>query len=71
MATSRSCNAPIMWAVTTDGKKVPLDEDPLLVAVLDKPGDPPVVKFVRARLNHFATCPNAAQHRKGGSANGE
>jgi hypothetical protein len=79
MSTCRSCGAAIRWAVAVNGKRMPVDDQPMpdgnlilsdptpgayapTVAYVD-PGallldDPP--RFV----SHFATCPNADQHRK-------
>lgn len=81
-----SCGAPILWAHTAAGKKMPVDarlsavgnlfvfetngsdgpleavsvtatDDPRVRAALSDPG--------RSRAtSHFATCPNAAQHRR-------
>jgi hypothetical protein len=60
-STCRSCGAAILWVVThPGGKRMPLDV-------------PPVKRFVvedgeayqrDTYVSHFATCPNAAQHRK-------
>lgn len=29
MSTCRSCGAPVVWAVTTTGKRMPVDADPV------------------------------------------
>lgn len=74
-----SCNAPVLWAINEKtGKRVPLDavtvDDGNIVIVNRKPNGTPIVKYLRkgeavpdgARYkSHFATCPNADQHRKG------
>ena len=81
MSACRSCHAPIRWARTEHGRKIPLDvveapaatrhglfalrdlassEGPLAIAVSRAqvmPGDPLYV-------SHFATCPNANEHRR-------
>lgn len=76
-STCRSCGAPIVWAVTKNGRPMPVDPDPTaggnLLLVLDPdPREPPLARhplttdvppFV-LHLSHFATCPNAAEHRK-------
>lgn len=64
-----SCGAPIVWGLTAAGERLPLDAEPLDVRGL----------FMRDRFSgraitlelaypvhrtHFATCPNAASHRK-------
>jgi len=70
MSTCRSCNAPILWARSAKGKRrpMPLDPEPVPggnVELVDgeawvvKP-DPNVPRYV----SHFATCPNAGQHRR-------
>jgi hypothetical protein len=52
-STCRSCNAPIEWWLTMNGKKVPYNmPDPAAL-------DPLWAKAVA----HFATCPNAGEHR--------
>lgn len=71
--TSRcsSCQAPIVWAITDSGRRMPVDaqphEDGTVVLTYE-------TSFVAARvdptytgpkhLSHFATCPNAGQHRR-------
>ncbi len=71
-----SCRAAIRWVTTTNGRSMPIDPDPVdggnLVLTYPSPGsalaivvdpeqtmldDPP--RYV----SHFATCPNADQHR--------
>jgi len=65
----RSCGAPIEWAITVNGRRIPLDlgeheggnlEVRAGVAYNLLPPPP------RARRAHFATCPNADRHRKRG-----
>lgn len=71
MATCRSCEAPITWAVTEGGKRMPLDDVP------SERGNIVYVNGVTRAANavdrdlkrplytsHFATCPNAKQHRR-------
>jgi hypothetical protein len=58
--TCRSCGAVIWWGKTPQGKAVPLDA-PEKRFVLDRDG---TVSLVDAYLTHFATCPNASEHRK-------
>lgn len=62
MANCRSCNAPIMWGKTTNGKAVPLDTKPKNVYILLN-ADEGVYSLERGYESHFATCPNADQHR--------
>jgi hypothetical protein len=68
----KSCGAPIRWAKTEAGKRIPLDPEPrpngnLLVqdgiAYVHEPGD--ATDFDQQYyVSHFATCPNADSHRK-------
>lgn len=74
MSSCRSCNAPIIWAITENGKRMPLDAEPFALPAglfaLDTSSDPPLTVSVAAERreplyrSHFATCPNADQHRK-------
>lgn len=68
----KSCGAKIFWRVTKNGKPIPLDAEPSGIGNLiedghaarhpelfDLPlGDRPLY------TSHFATCPNAKEHRK-------
>jgi hypothetical protein len=68
--TCRSCGAPIIWVVMyPSGKRMPLDARPLAGLITIELGVPdtghsrgpdeePLYR------SHFATCPQAAQHRK-------
>lgn len=73
-AKCRSCGAAVVWLKTAAGKIMPVDAEPVedgnmivfeasrevrSVTEEDKP------KFVgRLHKSHFATCVNAAKHRK-------
>lgn len=75
-ATCRSCGAPVVWALTDNARRIPVDRDSveggnLYVVPGDghnirvrylRQGDPPneQAKYV----SHFATCPNAKEHRR-------
>ncbi len=74
----RSCEAPVFWAVTDGGKRMPVDlqpeDDGNLVIVGMGPDDAARVTVVEPSApmlgdppryrSHFATCPNADHHRK-------
>jgi hypothetical protein len=74
----RSCRKPIQWAVTEKGRRMPIDVEPAADGniVLQVRGRfMPPLAIVRGAVliddnnekrykSHFATCPNAAQHRK-------
>ena len=78
IATCRSCEAPILWAKTAKtGKAIPLNPEPVPA---DTPGALVIIngaaygKTAIDRIgtigaswyvSHFATCPNAAKHRRG------
>ena len=73
MSTCRTCGAEIIWAKTRTGKSMPLDAIPVgqdvegtclledgiaYFGAFDHKPDAP--RYV----SHFATCPNAAKHRR-------
>lgn len=74
-ATCRSCGSACIWGVTKNGKPMPVDlkPDPNGNLVLIDDGDPrgaPLARYATTAdrelphyTSHFATCPNAAQHR--------
>jgi len=66
MASCRGCGANITWAVTEDGKKIPLDMRPPVYELMTmNPFDAnralTAMRLDRARfgVSHFATCPKA------------
>lgn len=73
-ATCKSCGAEIIWALTENGKRIPLDAEPIAPTpgrFLLSNDDPPVATAItiaktplRQYVSHFATCPNADSHRK-------
>lgn len=62
--TCRSCGAEILWIETPKGKATPVDAAHKMVWCLDAETETWMLK--RGHESHFATCPNAAEHRKGG-----
>jgi hypothetical protein len=54
----RSCQAGIVWLKTKSGKNMPVDADTWVQ------GQPPIFNPDLGHITHFATCPNADQHRK-------
>lgn len=82
----KTCGAPIVWIKTFAGKKMPVNEDPVLVLmshgtekfirtdgvmitgcrVGDGYDDYPDDNVVEAYESHFATCPQANEHRRRG-----
>jgi len=65
MPNCNSCGRPIHWGKTENGKRVPLDMKPKNVYVLINP-EKEIYAVYRGFETHFVTCPNAAQHRRGG-----
>lgn len=67
-ATCGSCGAQIVWGVTTNGKRIPLNlpSEKRFVRARGEVQPQPdgLVMQVETWVSHFATCPNAAQHRK-------
>jgi hypothetical protein len=70
----RSCEAPIAWTVTTNGKKMPVDADTVAASsgfrLEDEDSEEPLARFVpkaqpgeRLYVSHFSTCPNAGDWR--------
>lgn len=84
LSTCRSCEAPIVWAWTANGKRVPLDPEQRPDGNLEIIGDhvdedgrsAPLVRYLKKGedltllgpgerfVTHFATCPNAEEHRR-------
>lgn len=68
MKRCRSCNAEIVYGLTLGGSKMPFDAKPVVGGKWVKvdgelfgyDGAEGIVGYV----SHFATCPNAASHRK-------
>ncbi len=59
-----SCGAPIVWFVTKNLAHHPVDAGTVSAADLEL--DLQTKKHPQGKhISHFATCPNADQHRKG------
>jgi hypothetical protein len=76
--TCQSCLAAIFWMTTTTGGRMPIDCEPVpdgnirlleefsTVEVLGKKATSAArTKGEKLYKSHFASCPNAAKHRKG------
>jgi hypothetical protein len=57
MQTCRSCGAEIIWIRSEKGRACICDAKPVSGMTADG-------KVTRVWISHFATCPNAAAHRK-------
>lgn len=61
----RTCQAPIIWVTSKNGKAMPLDAKPeKRVVISHDPAGGPTVGLIRdTYLNHYATCPQAQRWR--------
>lgn len=71
-----SCHKPIIWAVTTRAKAMPINAEPETdgnIALDFRPGMDPLARVLNTtqqfgrknlRKSHFATCPQADKWRK-------
>ena len=65
------CGAPIRWAETEAGRKMPLDERPEKRAVSEPaPDGRQVVRIVDTWTPHWGTCPVADTFKRGPAAAG-
>lgn len=75
MSSCRSCGGEIRWAKTAHGRNMPLDADPapddVHAGFVLRDGGKLALSVTRDMtpgetlyLSHFATCPNADQHRR-------
>ena len=69
-STCKSCGAPVIWKVTEGGKKIPIDPEPcedgnlILFGTGAHPLSMMKIWTGDKYKSHFATCPNAAAHRR-------
>lgn len=72
MSECRSCDADVIWAVTTNGTPMLVNREKVAggnVELEPRPG-PPVARVVKPQpgveryVSHFTTCPRAAEHRR-------
>lgn len=61
----RSCGAPLLWAVTERGKRMPLSaaSEERRFVVTENGGETACSSQL-TYLSHWAECPNADNHRK-------
>ena len=76
----RSCGAPLLWALTKKGRRIPLDRNPVPdgnIEIEEADEGPPMSRVVSGQgelspglfpatryKSHFSTCPNAKRHRR-------
>lgn len=53
----KSCKSPIRWIMMSTGRSMPVN--PEFVTVVTEAGT-----VIKGHISHFATCPNAQEHRK-------
>lgn len=71
-ARCKSCGAQVVWAVTSTGKRMPVDVEPAAMGnvLLEARtvGAPLAVVWAGpvagGRLSHFSTCPDAKVYRR-------
>lgn len=59
MSACKGCGAPIVWGLTPEGKRIPLDPKPPVYAYEADNGNCLQVKAATVYVTHFATCPKA------------
>jgi hypothetical protein len=73
VTSCKSCGAPIQWARTSTGKRMPIDVKPShagTINLAEAPDGEIVASVVGLTgpapryLSHFSTCKDAAQHRR-------
>ena len=64
-STCRSCGADIAFLMLVGGRKMPVDLPGERRIVRADPMSPDY-SIQMTYVSHFATCPNAAEHRRGG-----
>ena len=80
VSSCRTCRAEIVWAQTENGQRIPLDAAPYdgdsprglfvfrrhLNSVYVVAATPDAFAGEQLYRSHFATCPDAADHRRSG-----
>lgn len=62
-AKCRSCKAEIEWVVMPSGKRMPVDAKAKTMILVYHDRDGFNGETVQVHESHFATCPNAEEHR--------
>lgn len=58
-STCRGCGKVIVWGVTPDGKRIPLDPKPPVYRTEERGAEVIAARDREAMVSHFATCPEA------------
>lgn len=73
-APCKGCGKPILWGLTADGKRIPLDPGAPVYRIEATGGKEAVVALIPrpdrelaggAAVSHFATCPKAGEFGSG------
>ena len=64
ISSCKSCGAKIVWMKTKKGKNIPVDFTEKVRVFLDFTTPRPLTFNHKTMTSHFATCPQADQHRK-------
>lgn len=68
----RGCGKKIIWGVTPDGKKIPLDAVAPVYHVVGEDACTPTAERASACfVTHFATCPDANRFSRGNKSRHE
>lgn len=82
LAVCKSCKAPVIWAETSAGKRMPIDATPVAdgnLRLMHGPGSGKVLVITGAPpegseeprfVSHFSTCPEAVRFRRERKAKG-
>lgn len=66
----RYCGKPIIWCLDAEGKRIPVDVSCVFYFVIGSNRDPllaqriPDDEYSKVGVNHFQTCPKAAEVKK-------
>ena len=64
-AECKSCGKKILWALSHEGKRIPLDPTPPVYQVQVIEGQETMcIRRTSVLVSHFATCPDATEHSK-------
>jgi hypothetical protein len=59
MSECRGCGKRILWGVTPEGRKIPLDPSAPVYSVVHINGRDECVRTTLHMVSHFVTCPKA------------
>lgn len=62
--SNRGCGKPIVWGMSTDGKRIPMAPSAPVYHILNE--SEVIERFNEAMVSHFAACPQANNFSGGG-----